>query len=105
MRTAVVVGGGLGGLAVSGALARSGWQVTLLERADRIRPEPAAVVLWPNGVRALRALGLGAGLDAIATALPDGVSAGLTGTGWCSPGRHRRNASRWWCTGRTCMTR
>ncbi|PZG04199.1 FAD-binding monooxygenase [Micromonospora craterilacus] len=71
MRTAVVVGGGLGGLAVSGALARSGWQVTLLERADRIRPEPTAVVLWPNGVRALRALDLGAGLDAIATPLPD----------------------------------
>ncbi|MBL6275639.1 FAD-dependent monooxygenase [Micromonospora fiedleri] len=72
MRTAVVVGGGLGGLAVSGALARSGWQVTLLEQADRIRPEPTAVVLWPNGVRALRALDLGAGLDAVATALPDG---------------------------------
>ncbi len=71
MRTAVVVGGGLGGLAVAGALARSGWQVTLLERADRIRPEPTAVVLWPNGVRALRALDLGAGLDAIATPLPD----------------------------------
>ncbi|WP_229400160.1 FAD-dependent oxidoreductase [Micromonospora okii] len=72
MRTAVVVGAGVGGLAVAGALARSGWQVTLLERADRVRPEPAAVVLWPNGVRALRALGLGAGLDAIATPLPDG---------------------------------
>ncbi|MFI1193756.1 FAD-dependent oxidoreductase [Micromonospora sp. NPDC020750] len=72
MRTAVVVGAGIGGLAVAGALARSGWQVTLLERADRVRPDPAAVVLWPNGVRALRALGLGAGLDAIATPLPDG---------------------------------
>ena len=63
MRSAVVVGAGIGGLAVAGALARSGWQVTLLERADRVRPEPTAVVLWPNGVRALRALGLGAGLD------------------------------------------
>ncbi|MGR6321061.1 NAD(P)/FAD-dependent oxidoreductase [Micromonospora soli] len=72
MRTAVVVGAGLGGLAVAGVLARSGWRVTLLERADRVRPEPTAVVLWPNGVRALRALGLGAGLDAIATPLPDG---------------------------------
>ena len=30
------------------------------------------MVLWPNGVRALRALGLGAGLDAIATPLADG---------------------------------
>ncbi|KIR60914.1 MULTISPECIES: FAD-dependent oxidoreductase [Micromonospora] len=72
MRTAVVVGAGIGGLAVAGALARSGWQVTLLERADRVRPDPTAVVLWPNGVRALRALDLGAGLDAIATPLPDG---------------------------------
>ncbi|MEW2384862.1 NAD(P)/FAD-dependent oxidoreductase [Micromonospora sp. NPDC047707] len=72
MRSAVVVGAGVGGLAVAGALARSGWRVTLVERADRIRPEPTAVVLWPNGVRALHALGLGAGLDAIATPLPDG---------------------------------
>ncbi|MFC0003229.1 FAD-dependent oxidoreductase [Micromonospora siamensis] len=72
MRTAVVVGAGLGGLATAGALARSGWRVTLLERADRVRPEPTAVVLWPNGVRALRALGLGSGLEAIATPLPDG---------------------------------
>lgn len=71
MRTAVVVGAGIGGLAVAGALARSGWQVTLLERGDRVRAERTALILWPNGVRALRALGLGAGLDAIATALPD----------------------------------
>lgn len=72
MRSAVVVGAGIAGLSVAGALARSGWAVTLLERADRVRPEPTAVVLWPNGVRALRALGLGAGLEAIATPLPDG---------------------------------
>ncbi|MBQ1073060.1 FAD-dependent monooxygenase [Micromonospora sp. C31] len=71
MRSAVVVGAGVGGLAVAGALARSGWRVTLLERADRVRPEPTAVALWPNGVRALRALGLGAGLEAIATPLAD----------------------------------
>jgi 2-polyprenyl-6-methoxyphenol hydroxylase-like FAD-dependent oxidoreductase len=71
MRTAVVVGAGIGGLATAGALARSGWQVTLLERADRVRAERTALVLWPNGVRALRALGLGDGLDAISTRLPD----------------------------------
>ncbi|MGW0432675.1 FAD-dependent oxidoreductase [Micromonospora sp. NPDC003197] len=71
MRTAVVVGAGIGGLAAAGALARSGWQVTLLERGDRIRADRTALVLWPNGVRALRALGLGGGLDAIATPLPD----------------------------------
>jgi 2-polyprenyl-6-methoxyphenol hydroxylase-like FAD-dependent oxidoreductase len=71
MRTAVVVGAGIGGLAAAGALARSGWQVTLLEQADRVRAERTALILWPNGVRALRALGLGHGLAAISTALPD----------------------------------
>jgi 2-polyprenyl-6-methoxyphenol hydroxylase-like FAD-dependent oxidoreductase len=64
------VGAGIGGLAVAGALARTGWQVTLLERDDRLRPGGAALVLWPNGMRALRALGLAAGLDGIATPVP-----------------------------------
>ncbi len=67
MRSAIVVGAGIGGLAVAGALVRTGWQVTLLEREERIRPGRAALLLWPNGVRALRALGVSDGLDAIAT--------------------------------------
>jgi 2-polyprenyl-6-methoxyphenol hydroxylase-like FAD-dependent oxidoreductase len=70
IRSAVVVGAGVAGLATAGALARTGWSVTLLERADRLRPGRAALLLWPNGVLALRALGLGAGLDAIATPVP-----------------------------------
>jgi 2-polyprenyl-6-methoxyphenol hydroxylase-like FAD-dependent oxidoreductase len=70
MRSAVVVGAGVGGLAVAGALTRTGWQVTLLERGDRLRGDSAALVIWPNGVRALRALGLGGGLGAIASPAP-----------------------------------
>ena len=71
-RTAVVVGAGMSGLAAAGALARTGWRVTLLERADRLRPGRAAVLLWPNAVRALASLGLGGagGVDAIATPVP-----------------------------------
>ncbi len=67
MRTAVVVGAGVAGMATAGALARTGWKVTLLEREDRLRPGRAALILWPNGVRALRALGLAGGLDSVAT--------------------------------------
>ena len=73
MRSAVVIGAGVGGLAVAGALARSGWQVTLLERTERLRPARGALLLWPGGVRALHALGLGGGLDAIATPVPRSV--------------------------------
>src|SRR5437763_14612397 len=70
MRSAVVVGAGVGGLAVAGALARTGWQVTLLERNDRLRGDSAALMIWPNGIRALHALGLGGGLGTIGTPAP-----------------------------------
>lgn len=72
MRSAVVVGAGVGGLAAAGALARSGWHVTLLERAERLRADPAALLLWPNGVRALHALGIAHGLDAISWPVAQG---------------------------------
>src|SRR6185369_3091075 len=58
MRTAVVVGAGVAGLAAAGALTKAGWQVTLLERGDRLRGGGGAQLLWPNGITALRALGL-----------------------------------------------
>jgi 2-polyprenyl-6-methoxyphenol hydroxylase-like FAD-dependent oxidoreductase len=58
VRTAVVVGAGVGGLAAAGALARSGWHVTLLEKGDRLRGNGAAVLIWPNGAAALASLGL-----------------------------------------------
>ncbi|HWN28183.1 MAG TPA: FAD-dependent oxidoreductase [Actinomycetospora sp.] len=64
---AVVVGAGLGGLASAIALARHGWEVTVLER----RPEPAeagaGIAMWPNALRALDALGLGEQVRAAGT--------------------------------------
>ncbi|MEV0648714.1 FAD-dependent monooxygenase [Phytomonospora sp. NPDC050363] len=65
-RSAVVVGAGVGGLAAAVALVNAGWRVQILERHDRLRADGAALLLWANGVRALRALGMGAALDAIA---------------------------------------
>ncbi|MEV8507781.1 NAD(P)/FAD-dependent oxidoreductase [Actinoplanes sp. NPDC051475] len=72
MRTAVVVGAGMAGLAAAGALAREGWQVTLLERGERVSAPPTALVLWPNGRRALESLNPDGGWSAIAAPLPDG---------------------------------
>ncbi|MBM7785738.1 FAD-dependent monooxygenase [Tenggerimyces flavus] len=52
-RTAVVVGAGVGGLAVSSALVRAGWEVLVLERADEVRAVGSALALWANAVRAV----------------------------------------------------
>ncbi|OJF11348.1 FAD-dependent oxidoreductase, partial [Couchioplanes caeruleus] len=63
---------GMAGLAAAGALAREGWQVTLLERGERVAAPPTALVLWPNGRRALESLDPDGGWPAIAAPLPDG---------------------------------
>ncbi|KAB2348301.1 FAD-dependent monooxygenase [Actinomadura rudentiformis] len=58
-RTAIVAGGGIGGLAAAIALINRGWQVDVLEKAPAFGEVGAGLSLWPNGVRALDALGLG----------------------------------------------
>ncbi len=70
MPSVVVVGAGISGLAIAGALARRDWSVTLIERGDRLRADRAALLLWPNGIAAMHRLGLGGGLDAISSPVP-----------------------------------
>ena len=60
--TAIVVGGGIGGLAAARALGRTGWEVTLFEQAPTFGAVGAGITLAPNAVRALDWLGLGAEL-------------------------------------------
>ncbi|MGK5676554.1 FAD-dependent oxidoreductase [Micromonospora sp. URMC 106] len=61
---AVVVGGGIGGLAAALALHRRGWRVTVLERAAELREVGAGLTLMANAVRGLDALGVGAAVRA-----------------------------------------
>ena len=56
--TAVVVGAGIGGLGAARALLQAGWCVRVLEQAARLDPVGAGLTVWPNGVRALDALGV-----------------------------------------------
>lgn len=93
MRTAVVVGAGMAGLATAGALARAGWQVTVLERAERVAAPPTALVLWPNGRRALEALYPDGGWAGIAADLPDGGVRRPDGQ-WLVPPRSRPGAGQ-----------
>ena len=55
---ALVIGGGIGGLAVAAALARRGVSVTVLEQAPSIAEVGAGLQISPNGLAVLRALGL-----------------------------------------------
>jgi 2-polyprenyl-6-methoxyphenol hydroxylase-like FAD-dependent oxidoreductase len=57
-RSAAVIGAGIGGLAAAIGLARGGWEVTVYEADPEHRPLGAGLSFWPNGVRALRWLGL-----------------------------------------------
>jgi 2-polyprenyl-6-methoxyphenol hydroxylase-like FAD-dependent oxidoreductase len=70
-KQAAVVGAGIGGLAAGIALRRAGWDVAVYEAAPELKPLGAGLSIWPNGVRALRRLGLG---DLAAAApRPDGA--------------------------------
>ncbi|MEV1243172.1 FAD-dependent monooxygenase [Nonomuraea sp. NPDC049750] len=57
MRIAVV-GAGLGGVAAAVGLHRVGHEVTLFERGAELREAGTGIVVMPNGLRALEALGL-----------------------------------------------
>jgi 2-polyprenyl-6-methoxyphenol hydroxylase-like FAD-dependent oxidoreductase len=58
-KSAVVVGGGIGGLTAAVALRQAGWRVTVLERAARFGEIGAGITLLSNGLRCLDAIGLG----------------------------------------------
>lgn len=59
---AVVIGGGIGGLAVATALAKRGLAVTVLEQAPKLSEVGAGLQVSPNGLAVLRHLGLEAAL-------------------------------------------
>jgi 2-polyprenyl-6-methoxyphenol hydroxylase-like FAD-dependent oxidoreductase len=56
--TALIVGAGIGGLAAAIALRRAGWAVRVFERASSPRELGFALLLAPNAMHALGALGL-----------------------------------------------
>ncbi|MGW8885395.1 FAD-dependent monooxygenase [Streptomyces sp. NPDC055749] len=78
---AVVIGSGIGGLTAGAALHRSGWQVTVLERAQSLEPVGSAISLAPNAQRALDVIGLGDAIRSLAA--------------WQGDGGMRTPAGRW----------
>ena len=79
MLRAVVVGGGLGGMAVALGLARAGIEVQVHEQAQQLAEVGAGVSLAPNGLRMLERLRVGEGIRRVGARhvsaqlrLPDG---------------------------------
>ncbi|GAA2876468.1 FAD-dependent monooxygenase [Nonomuraea rubra] len=67
MARAVVIGGGVGGLAAGAALRRKGWEVTVLERAPVIEPVGSGLAIAANALKALDVIGVGDRVRELAT--------------------------------------
>ena len=65
-----IAGGGLAGLATAAALAKFGFAAEVFEAAPSLGEIGAGVNVGPQGIRALRAIGLGDDLAAIANVAP-----------------------------------
>jgi len=52
------IGGGIGGAAAALVLHRIGFDVSIYDRAERLREAGAGMMLWPNATRVLRGLGV-----------------------------------------------
>jgi 2-polyprenyl-6-methoxyphenol hydroxylase-like FAD-dependent oxidoreductase len=57
-KKALVIGGGIGGLAAAVALRRKGWKIEVFERAPELAEVGAGLSLWSNALAALRRLGV-----------------------------------------------
>ena len=69
----LICGGGIGGLALALALAKTGRRSTVLEQRDSFGAEGAGIQLGPNGVRVLQRLGLAEALRP-AVGVPDALA-------------------------------
>lgn len=65
-KMALIAGGGIAGMAVGIAAARTGWQAQILERAPEFSEVGAGVQLGPNVTRILQAWGLAERLNQVA---------------------------------------
>jgi 2-polyprenyl-6-methoxyphenol hydroxylase-like FAD-dependent oxidoreductase len=55
---ALIAGAGIAGLAAGIALRRAGLEVEIFDRSPRLHEIGAGLMIWPNGARALKALGV-----------------------------------------------
>jgi salicylate hydroxylase len=69
---AAIVGGGIGGLSAANALLRRGIDVTVFEQAAALGEVGAGVFIYPNSLRQLERMRLGAALAAVGARIGEG---------------------------------
>ena len=77
--TAIIIGGGIGGLAAAIALQRIGVRPLVFEQAPQIQEVGAGISLWSNAIKALRQLDVGEQVAAQGTAIGRVKSITLSG--------------------------
>ena len=77
--TAIIIGGGIGGLAVAIALQRIGVRPLVFEQAPQIQEVGAGISLWSNAIKALRQLDVGDQVAAQGTVIGTVKSITLSG--------------------------
>jgi 2-polyprenyl-6-methoxyphenol hydroxylase-like FAD-dependent oxidoreductase len=74
---AVVIGGGIAGLAVTSGLQRAGWEILVLERSTSPEPPPSGLSIFGNGFNALDSVGLGKAVREICANCPPYKRSGI----------------------------
>jgi len=67
-RSAIIIGGGIGGLCAAIALQKIGIEAQVYEQAAEIRDLGAGLAIWPNALKALDRFGIGDAIRAMAVA-------------------------------------
>lgn len=62
-RKALIIGGGIGGMAAAVAVRRAGCDVAVYERAIELAEVGAGITIWANAIRALEQLGLKSAIE------------------------------------------
>src|SRR5438552_1590142 len=65
----LIVGGGIAGLTLATALHQQGFRAELVERSTTWHATGAGIAVQPNGIRVLRALGMGTAIEHVGTVI------------------------------------